>query len=234
MTTCFVDESGTDTNLPIAVVAGLLLDDRGYFWLDVEWAKILRRFGINGPIHMREFTPNGEFKALTHGDRRALFSELVRAINEHKLVSFAATLTAEQYRQHFGGVTKLSMYAACFANLVMLSGTGLEKHGPHRWPLSFVLDDGNAYKQQVIDGMPALLKAFPRVAKMEFLSDSEVRALQAADVLSRAVRRDLSATFAHGFEPLEGLFDDHHLNLEYKAEWMRGVAGTIQISETCG
>jgi hypothetical protein len=115
MTGCYIDESGTDSNLPIAVVAGLLLDGKGYFWLSQEWQKFLDRHGITGPIHMREFTPNGRFKELSHDDRRALFADLVKAINDNKLMSIAATLTADQYRQHFKGVTRLSMYAAASA-----------------------------------------------------------------------------------------------------------------------
>jgi hypothetical protein len=66
VTTCYVDESGTDANLPIAVVAGLLLDSPGCFWFDVEWSKTLRRYGITGPIHMREFTPDGRFHYSFH------------------------------------------------------------------------------------------------------------------------------------------------------------------------
>jgi uncharacterized protein DUF3800 len=231
MTGCYIDESGTDNNSPIAVVAGLVLDDPGYLWLDVEWSKILKRYGIEHPIHMREFTPNGVFKALTHNTRRSLFTDLVSAINEHKLMSLGATLTADQYRQHFNDITQFSMYAACFSNLVMLSGQGLEAYGNHRWPLSYFLDDGNTYKAQILEGRPLLLKAFPRIAAIEFLSDSHVNALQAADVVSWAVRRHLSGIIAHGLEPLDYLFDQHHLVLDYKEEWMRDVAAKVQAAE---
>lgn len=233
MTGCYIDESGTDRSLPIAVVAGLVLDDPGYFWLDVEWSKILRRYGIVDPIHMREFTPNGVFRALNHDTRRALFTDLVSAINEHKLMSLGATLTADQYRRHFDGLTKFSMYGACFSNFVMLSGEGLEAYGRHRWPLSYFLDDGNNYKAQIIEGKPALLKAFPRIAVIDFLSDSNVNALQAADVVSWAVRRHLSGeSFRHGLEPVKNLFSEYHLVFDYKEEWMREVAAKIRAAES--
>ena len=45
MTTCYVDESGTDGNLPIAVVAGLILDYKGAFWLSVQWTQVLAKHG---------------------------------------------------------------------------------------------------------------------------------------------------------------------------------------------
>jgi hypothetical protein len=232
MTTVFVDESGTDTDLTIAVVAGLTLDRKGLFWLNREWENALNKHGITGPIHMREFTPHGRFKSLSHDQQRALFKDLVRAINSNKLITSAATLTADDFRAHFDGLTKLSMYAACFSNLMMLTGEALRIYGPHRWPLSFVLDDGNPYKSQIVEGSIVLLKTYPLVTAIVFRSDDNESALQAADVVSWGVRRKLSGgTFKHGFEPLEDLFDPHHLNFEYKEEWMRDVAATIRAAE---
>jgi hypothetical protein len=110
----------------------------------------------------------------------------------------------------------------------MLSGTGLEKHGPHRWPLAFVIDDGNSYKGQIREGIPVLLKAFPHVAAIDFLADTNVGALQAADVLTWAVRRDLSGAFSFAFAPLRNLFDQYHLKMNYEEEWMKGVADRIR------
>ncbi len=42
------------------------------------------------------------------------------------------------------------------------------------------LDDGNAYKKQIVESKAVLLKGFPRVTTLEFLSDDNVSALQAA------------------------------------------------------
>ena len=232
MTGCYIDESGTDSDLPVAVVAGLLLDGKGFFWLGQEWEKTLAQHHIPGPIHMREFGPHGRFNDLTHDARRALFADLVEAINDNKLMSVAGTLTAAQYRQTFKGISKLSMYAACFCNVAMACGVGLDKYGQHRWPLSFTLDDGNTYKQQVVESKPVILKAFPRVSKICFESDDNLTVLQAADVLSWAVRRCSSATLTHWFEPLESLFDEQHFRVEYKEEWMKGVAERIKAAES--
>jgi Protein of unknown function (DUF3800) len=233
VTICFVDESGTDSDLPIAVVAGLLLDYSGHFWLDVEWKKTLSRYGITGPIHMREFAPHGQFKDVTHDTRRALLADLTRVIGNNKLVSFAATLTADDYRRHFSGLTKLSMYGACFTNLLPLVGESLKIYGSTLWPLSFVVDDGNAFKNDIIQSKPILLKGYPPIVGIDFLSDHDVNGLQAADVLSWAVRRNLSGdTFGPGFEPLKDLFDESHLNVNYEEEWMRDIAAIIRAAES--
>jgi hypothetical protein len=227
MVTCYIDESGTDSDLPIAVLAGLVLDWEGVFWLSCQWNQALAKHNITGPIHMREFTPNGRFREVSHDNRRALFSDLVKIITSNKLVSLAY-----QYRLHFDGLSKLSMYGACFVNLMTLVGEAVKVHGPHRWPLDYILDSGNSYKHHIVEGSPVLLKAYPRVTRIDFQSDDQVCALQAADVLSWAVRRDLSnGSFHHGFEPIRELFDAYHSNFEYKPEWMQGVAEKIRIAE---
>jgi hypothetical protein len=66
----YADESGTDSNSPIAVVGGLLLRPRDFFWLDVEWKRVQSKHGIKDPIHMREFTRMaflGEFQPTQGG-----------------------------------------------------------------------------------------------------------------------------------------------------------------------
>jgi hypothetical protein len=36
----------------------------------------------------------------------------------------------------------------------------------------------------------------------------------------------------NGFEPIQELFDEEHLDFEYKEEWMQGVAETIRAAES--
>src|ERR1035438_673833 len=117
----YADESGTDSNSPIAVVGGLLLRPRDFFWLDVEWKRVQSKHGIKDPIHMREFTPHGVFRGISADARRCLFADLVCIVNEHKCASVAATLASEAYLRVFKGLTKLSMYGACFAQLAMMN-----------------------------------------------------------------------------------------------------------------
>jgi hypothetical protein len=224
MTGCYIDESGTDSNLPTAVVAGLLLDSRGYFWLDVEWSKILACHRFRPPLHMRNLPP------LPPHRKEALFKDLVSAINEHKLMTLAATLSAEKYRTHFDGIDGFSMYAACSVLHISYTGGILNlPGGAHRWPLSYVLDDGNPYQEQLTESGATLLKQFPRIARIDVKSDSEVNALQAADVVAWAVRRQLSKdAFPRGLEPLANLFDAYHVEAEYEESWMKEVADTVR------
>ncbi len=197
----------------------------------MQWTKILAHYGITTPIHLKEFAPHGKFKDVSHNQRRRLFVELVGAINEHKLMSLAATLASDTYHGVFDGVSDLSMYGACFANLVMFAGVGARRHTPNHLPLSYMLDDGNSYKKDIVETKTVFDKTDLAFGKMEFSTDSQLTALQAADVVTWAVRRRLSGQFAHGFEPLQALFDEHHFDFDYQEDWMRGVAAKLQARD---
>ena len=229
MITCYLDESGTDSDSPTAVVGGLLLDEPAFFWLDVEWSRILARHSIVPPLHMREFSRGKRLSYARRSDRRLLFTDLVQAVNDNKLFSIAATLTTKQYRSVFGGVSKLSMYGACFTQVADMSDIAAAKAG-YRSPISYVLDEGNSYSSQILDAYAVLKNQSVDIAEPHFESDHLVSALQAADMVSWSVRRRLVGAFKDGFEPLSTLFDDYHWDLPYKEEWMQRVAADLRRS----
>jgi hypothetical protein len=101
----------------------------------------------------------------------------------------------------------------------------------HHELIPYVLDDGNKYKNDIIEAKRTLASSLPSLKTIEFCSDTSLCALQAADVVTWSVRRQLAGTFPSGFEPFQGLFDKHHLDLDYKEEWMVGVADLIRKAE---
>lgn len=223
--TFYADESGTDSDSPVAVVGGLLLRFPDFFWLDVGWRRVQSKYGIMDPIHMREFGAHGAFSRFSADAMRCLFADLVCIINEHKHASVAATLDTKTYRRVFEGITKLSMYGACFAQLAMMNDVAAPLNDYHE-PILYVLEDGNSYKKDIVEARVTL--ALPSLKTIEFCSDTSLCALQAADVVTWSVRRRLAAHFPIGFEPLQGLLDKHHWDLAYNEEWMVGVADSIR------
>jgi hypothetical protein len=98
--TWYLDESGTHEGAPIAVVGGMLLNKSGFDALDKAWDIILARHGIPPPLHMSEFRrPDGRLADFANDSRHALFSDVVKVMNGHKIYSVAATLTAEQFHK---------------------------------------------------------------------------------------------------------------------------------------
>jgi hypothetical protein len=223
MFTCYLDESGTDSNSPTAVVGGLILNCSGFFWLDIEWTKAATFHRVTLPIHMREFTPHGRFASMNSEARRALFADLVSIVNEYKLISIGAVLDAEQYRSIFSGVTKMSMYGACFAQATMTNDI-LAKCST----IGYVLDSGNRFKKDIVEAHASFRSRGVNLGNLEFGSDDSNCALQAADMISWTVRRCISSTLPKGFEPLSDVFDQHHTEVPYKAEWMELVADALR------
>lgn len=223
------DESGTDSNSKAAVVGGLLLRHQDFFWLSVEWEKVLRQYSISTPIHMREFGEHGALGQIA--SKRNLFAQLVRIINDNKIASVTATLAADEYRRVFDGITELSMYGACFAQLVMMNDAHA-KLNAHRERIPYILDDGNNHKKDVVQAKRELAPKWPSLAMVSFSTDSSLCALQAADVVVWSVQRRLENRLNGVYEPLDALFDQHHWDLEYDKEWMVGVADSIRASKS--
>jgi hypothetical protein len=44
-----------------------------------------------------------------------------------------------------------------------------------------------------------------------------------------SVRRRLAGELKSGFEPLVGLFDGHHCDIDYKDEWMRSAGFLLHL-----
>jgi hypothetical protein len=236
--TCYLDESGTDQNdSQVAVLGGLLLKMSQSYWLGDELRKCLSKHNIPWPLHMYEFGRHGKLRDVRSEGRRALFSDLVRVINDNKTYSVASTLSSEKYKQAFNGLTDLSMYAASFTQVAMMNGVG-SRYGGSKEPIRYLLDDDNRYKPQVVEGHAVLLASEEQhplnIGSLEFDSDDNVAALQAADVVAWAVRRKIASALKSGFEPLEGLFDVKHIDVEYNEEWMTGVANTIRAKAANG
>jgi hypothetical protein len=230
--TCYLDESGTDQNdSQIAVVGGLLLKMSESYWLGEALRRCLSKHNIPLPLHMREFGNRGKMCDVRSEGRRAFFSDLVGVINDNKTYSVASALSCEKYKQAFDGLTEVSMYGASFVQVAMINGIQL-RNGGSKDPVRYRLDAGNHYREQIVEGHAVLLaneEQHPlNIGSLEFDSDDDVAALQAADVIAWAVRRKLASTLKSGFEPLEELFDDYHVEVEYNEDWMKGVANTIR------
>ena len=234
MFTCYIDESGTDSNSNVAVVGGLALDIKSFTWLDIAWRKCLDFHNVPWPLHMRQFGKKGKLKDFEEDQRRKLFTDIAKILNEHKAFSIASTLMSDQYCQKFNGLTAFSMYGACFVQLVVANGV-LAKKNNYSQRIAYLLDRGNQYKHDVLDAHSFLsggdIGDRLNIGTLGFDCDDNIAALQAADVVSWSIRRKYSLSLNIGFEPLESLFDSQHFEAPYSEEWMAEVAKSLRDKE---
>jgi hypothetical protein len=233
----YLDESATDGGTPVAVVGGLLLDWCRYAWFDIEWGKALASAGMTA-VHMRHIGKKGYLKGVSLPEKRAVFEKLVSIVNEHKDWSIAAKLSAEDYKRHFSWLEEqgLGLYATCFLLTAVQQGKQLDSE-KYPYALSYLMDDGNPYKDQLIEVHGYMKTKFENAAAcrcgaLDFGDDEKIRPLQAADVISWTVRRRATGMpFRKEFEPLEGITVPKHLELEFKAEWMAEISDALRAKQ---
>jgi Protein of unknown function (DUF3800) len=230
MDVCYLDESGTDTNSTVAVVAGVVVNMRYSYWLQQDWLGCLARHDIATPFHMRE-CGKGRFRKLYGETLRRVLSELVSIVNEYKMLSVASTLSSDDYRLSFDGISEFSMYGASYTEVVMINGVKSRRDG-YGEKIRYCLDEGNINKSQVEEAHEFLLstehKSPLNLGDLRFESDTEVCALQAADLVSWSARRKLASKLKKEHAPLEQLFDAKHVQVNYEREWMDKVARNLR------
>jgi hypothetical protein len=230
MEVCYLDESGTDNNSDVAVVAGVVVNMKYSYWLQRDWLACLFRHDIASPFHMRECGKE-RFRKVYGNTLKRVLSELVAIVNEYKTLSVASTLTSNHYRRSFDGITELSMYGASYAEVVMINGVKSRQDGYYD-KIRYCLDEGNIYRPQVEQAQDFLLstehKSPLNLGDLRFESDTEFCALQAADLVSWSVRRKLTTKLKEEHAPLEELFDARHVQVNYEKEWMDNVARNLR------
>jgi hypothetical protein len=225
---CYLDESGTGDNAPLAVLGGLLLNGEGADLLDADWLRIIASHKIEPPIHMTDFVPNGKHCTYPVELKRALFIELVEVINKYKIISIADTLSPRQFSKHFRELFDnwkvMGIYGMCFVHCVFLNHSNAD-HNSYKHRIPYLLDTGNPYRHHVLESHGALSDMqnsgdYLHLGPLSFENDAYSPPLQAADVIAWSVRRRRNEGFTPGFEPLAAIFDDGHLEEEMTPELM--------------
>ena len=242
--TCYLDESGTDHQNSQAVVAGLIMHRDYFLFLDAIWDDMLLRHGIKPPLHMKEFGAHGRHGNLNYNDRHALFTDVANLINAHKIVSVAATLRHEQYRNLIHDKMKkhIGVYGVCFmlcSHLCFAKAMYDQYYGE----LPFILEAGNEHSEHVRRahlGMMEMKKdktIWVHSGSLKFES-KKLSALQAADVIAWGIhRRDSVKGLGKGFQPIANIFNKEHIQFNWEdnllKEWSDSVMyrRDVNISE---
>jgi hypothetical protein len=132
-------------------------------------------------------------------------------------VSFAATLSAEQFLHYFSdlrvdGEHVFGVYGMCFLLAVVMNHMVSAKVD-YKMRVPFIMDTGNNYKHHVLESYGSIIRNQLaddyHLGSLTF-SDDSLNALQAADVIAWAARRKMVKDFPIGFEPLADIFNDSH------------------------
>ncbi len=234
--TCYLDESGTDSHNPQAVVAGILFNKQNFMYFEDQWVELLSRYQISPPLHMNEFVEKGRFGHIRYKDRFNFFSEAVDLINNCKIYSIAATLNKQEYEGHIHKEIRksFSVYGFCFMLLAYINGCQA-RYMHFKEKIAYLFDNGAQHKNHIIVARDRILEwekdqAFANnMGSLTFDGDVKISTLQAADIVAWGARRKISNIALHkGFEPIGNLFNaEHHLQYGWDSDFLKNFAQEI-------
>jgi len=224
---CYVDESGTDSLNPDAVVAGVVFNKQNFLSFDRQWARLLSRHSIKPPLHMIRLPDKLSRNGSRHqANRLKFFSEAVEIINDYKNHSVAATLNKQDYNENTPDLdaekTKKSIYGWCFILLANLNHRAAENK-KYDANIAYVFDNGIPHKINIFAARDLMLnwqKSKPlHMGSLTFDSYDNVSALQAADMVAWGARRRVSnIPIDKGFEPINDLLDKYHIQKAFQVK----------------
>ncbi len=236
---CFLDESATDAkDSDHAVLAGTVMNRRDVPGFDAAWLAMLKRHGATSGIHMIDLGPKGRYPQLVGDSCVAMLSDAVSVINEWRIFTFGASWNNRKHEGLFSDSMRqahLSVYAMTFMMAVEIN-RGTAAHQGYDGEIDYVVDDGNRFKRQIVQ-MHGVIKQLPELAESKvgsllFGTDSDVPALQAADVIAWATRRVKAGKQLQGVHtPLKMLFDEHYADASAPADVMGQMATRFALAE---
>jgi hypothetical protein len=244
----YYDESSVDGGGPVSAVGGVVVRHRDATWLGIEWYKILDKFpellrsDSDRPyVHMKEFGKDEALADLPVDSKRELFRQLTPLINEFKYQSIGATLTPQEYRDHFNFLPKqerVTIHTSCFV-LVATVQAKLMKAGKYDYKVPFMLDRGIPQKES--DALDVAHKFITgclpdyqpehdyQAGGLTWEDDKEIPCLQVADIVAWTVRRDRAKLpFDKGVESLRDILTVKHSPAHYEDSWMADIATDLR------
>lgn len=176
-----------------------------------------RGYDLRPPLHMSDFTRMGEYAGLYPEFKRALFADVSKLINEHKVYSISIAISQTEFATELPAQIRRDLigpYALAFFSAVALNQAVAERI-PYEGKIAYLLDEGFGYIDQLKEAHAVIVNiekqsGRPHTGRLEFRSDDAVPMLQAADAIAWAARRrQLDGALREGFEPLnEALVED--------------------------
>ena len=214
--TCYLDDSGSHEESSWVVVGSFLMNRTNFLAFDERWKEMLKEFSIDY-LHMADFVrPHGRFCTWHSEMKIALFREVVRLINQHKIYSlgvaiqnsdFKALFSIEVYRKLLGP------YAFGFIS-TMLFNCGIAQVHQLKRRVAYLGDKGSKNHHDQLDSAHTIISEWERrhgnanIGAIAFDYDDRVCALQAADAIAWTIHRQHETQeFGQDFVPLLSLFE---------------------------
>lgn len=219
--TAYFDDSGSDDNSELVTTGGPVMSRIQAKAFSLRWMKMLVRFQIEPPLHIKEFYGNGRYATWYPEFKRALCWDISRLVNEHKLYSVSIAISQADFKSTLSEEVRKSLigpYAFAFFSAVSSHQTLCKQLNSGSFTISYLGDSGFGYQDQLMEAHSVLVaneiaKGGPRhTGGLKFESDDNHPPLQAADVMVWASRQiELHGALPEGFEPLREFLLEHRM-----------------------
>ncbi len=215
--TCYCDDSGSDDLSKVAVVGGLVLTKDRFVALWADWEVLLKEFRLD-KIHMKDFVrPHGRYSSMSPEMKKALFTSIATAINQHKFYSVSAAIPHTEYRtlltpaicREFMGAYALGFMVITVLNRMAIALTDYDCR------VAYLVDKGSGHHHEQLNGAHTVILHIEKREGEAFTGpmtsdlDDNNLALQAADVVAWTYHRKLeSKDFGSDFEPLLSIVEN--------------------------
>jgi hypothetical protein len=235
--TSYLDDSVSDEASNITAIGGPVMSKDEFLAFSPAWNEMLRLHRIPVPLHMTDFVrPHGKHAGMQSEMKLALFTEAARLINTHKLYSFAVTVPQVDFKRLLSpevcktvaGPYALAFFAAVIFNQGVAHASWVLNTLGDR--ISYLVDRGSAFPEQLNAAHSVVIEwersTRPAVhtGALAFDTDDRVPALQAADLIAWAARRQQLNNLGSEFLPLEAVLRENQMDAIGKNAPHRTVA----------
>jgi len=219
----YLDDSGSDDGSPVVTCGGPIMSRIDFKAFSGRWAKVYERnqfvgYTLQPPLHMSDFIGMGKYAGLRPEFKRALFRDVARLINDHKLYSLSIAVPQTDFANEISEDVRKSLigpYAFAFFVLILANQTLSESLESGPLKTSYLVDCGFGHQDQLnqahklIVDFEIALGGFRHTGALATDSDDGIPPLQAADAIAWASRKmQLQGSLPEGFEPLSEVLRD--------------------------
>jgi hypothetical protein len=164
------------------------------------------------PLHMSDFV-GGKYALLYPELKRALFLDVARLINEHKLYSISIAISQADFKKELAADVRKNLigpYAFAFFALVAANQSVSENQNSGPLKFAYLVDKGFGNSEQLSEAHTLIRNLendsgkFRTTGVLRFDTDDRDPGLQAADVIAWASRKmQMNGVLPEGFDPLE-------------------------------
>lgn len=192
MLTAYFDDSGTDLNSPLVVVAGYLSSDHMWESFNVRWANLLLKNGVTQMRRSKLESLEGEFKGWIPDQRTEFVKKAHAVIRKFTYLPIGIAIVKADFEEAFpvnSTARRFGLYSWCIHGCLAALGEWCEKRN-HREPITFVFEAGTEGRDQVHKTFTVLCanpeKRPPRACPIKSWSfaPKKVLPLQAADLIA--------------------------------------------------